>query len=82
MRSKEHLRATVLLCGNVDIWRPEDRPLILVGIPLATKRFVVFGAILVADGSGDLVDQVLVPSSSHANRLRKDRGTSIAANAM
>ena len=68
--------------GNDDIRQPEGQPLILIGVAVATKCFVVFGAALVADGSGDLVDQVLVPSGSHANRLRKDRGASIAANAV
>src|SRR5512136_2086549 len=41
---------------NVDIRRPEGQSLELIGAAVTTQGFVVFGAALVTDGGGDLVD--------------------------
>src|SRR5688572_23345388 len=67
---------------NVDIRRPEGQPLELVISAIATQGFMIFGAALSTDGSGDLVDQIPVPGGSHANCLRKNGGAPVGGHAV
>ncbi len=43
---------------------------------------MIFGAALITDGSGDLVDQIPVPGGSHANRLRKNGRAPVGGHTM
>src|ERR1043165_7172395 len=67
---------------NIHIRRPEVESLILIGIAVTTQGGMILRTSFIADRRCHAMDQFLVPGRGHADCLRENRGTSIAANTM
>ena len=70
------------IAENVDIGRPEGKPLVDQSVALPAECLVILGTALVGDGGGDALDERGIPGRGHADRLRKYGGAAIAPNAV